>query len=101
MPGIVRTGDLCSCICCCHPPIPCVATIGVFVAGAGTVTAEGASVVRIGDMAICSCGHPTFLVGGSSTVTAEGVAVGRLGDPVAACPVGNVITSAGTVTNSQ
>ena len=98
MAGIARQGDLVSCICCCHPPIPCVSTIGYFVQSSLTVSGNGLGVARLGDMAICSCGHPTFLVGASTTVTANGLGVGRVGDPVSGCPVGNVITGSTDIT---
>jgi len=101
MPGIAKLGDLCSCVCCCHPPIPCVGTIGVAVTGANTVLTNGAATVRLTDMFICGCGHPTFVVGASGTTFAEGLPVARLGDPVSACPVGNIITASGDVFNSK
>jgi uncharacterized Zn-binding protein involved in type VI secretion len=97
MPGLVRAGDLCSCVCPCHDsPI---GTIGVFVGGAGTVTSNGIPTMRVGDMAICSCGHMTLVAAGSPTVTAEGRGVARVGDPVVGCPSGTIITGSSDVTN--
>ena len=89
---IARTTDLCACVCSCHPtPI---GTIGTFITGASTVITEGERTVRLGDIAICSCGHITIAVTSASTVCAEDILVSRLGDAVSACPVGTIITSA-------
>lgn len=101
MPGIAKTGDLVQCICCCHPPIPCVGTVGILVTGEASVLTNGAPTVRISDMAICGCGHPTFVVGGSSSVFAGGSPVARLGDPVAGCPNGTIISASSNVLNNK
>jgi len=97
MAGVARINDMVSCTCCCHPPTPCIGTVGFFVQSAVTVNANGLGVVRLGDMAMCVCGHPTFVVGGSSTVLAEGIGVARLGDAVSGCPVGTIVTSSSDV----
>jgi len=82
-------------------PIPCVGTIGIAVTGATSVKTNGSPTVRLTDMFICGCGHPTFVVGASSSVFAEGLPVARLGDPVSACPVGTIISASGNVFNSK
>lgn len=97
MPGIAKVGDLCSCYCKCHGK----KTIGVSVNGANSVLTNGSPTARLGDMFMCDCGHPTFVVSSSSTVSAEGILVARLGDSVAACPVGTIITSSNDVNNAQ
>jgi uncharacterized Zn-binding protein involved in type VI secretion len=99
MPGIAKVGDIVSCTCCCHPPIPCLGTVGFIITGASSVLVNGSPAARVGDIAICACGHPTFIVGGAANVTAEGIGVARIGDPVSACPVGTIITGSGNVTN--
>jgi uncharacterized Zn-binding protein involved in type VI secretion len=93
MPGIAKVGDTVSCICCCHPPIPCIPTVGVFVAGDATVFVDNQQVVRLGDIAICACGHPTLVVAASPDVFSTNVGIARLGDPVSACPVGVIVSS--------
>lgn len=100
MPGTARLGDMVVCVCCCHPPIPCVGTVGVFVTGSLNVVTNGRPTVRLADIAMCSCGHPTFVVGASTDVITNGRGTARLGDPVAACPVGVIVTaSTDTITN--
>ncbi len=81
--------------------IPCIGTIGVFVTGANSVMTNSSPTVRLTDMAICGCGHPTFVVGASGTTYVEKLPVARLGDPVSACPVGTIITASSNVFNSK
>lgn len=90
MSQAVRVGDLCSCICPCHDSP--VSTIGTFVTGSPDTLINGKASVRVGDIAVCTCGHPTICVGGSPDVITNGRKQARVGDPVSSCPVGTIIT---------
>ncbi len=96
MSSIARVGDVAVGTCCCHSDPTCVPWTGVIVSGAGTVTAEGSPVARIGDIAV-SC-HVGIIVSGAGTVTAEGGPVARIGDATAGCGSGTIVSGAGTVT---
>ncbi len=86
-----RVGDLVSCVCCCHSG--CRHTIGTIITGAKSVYAENQQVARLGDIALCDCGHITIIVTSAKSVYAENQQAARLGDVVSACPVGTIITS--------
>jgi len=101
MAGVVRLGDLCSCVCCCHHNPKCRGTIGIAITGANSVLTNSSPTVRLTDMFMCDCGHPTFVVSASSTVFAEKLQVARLGDVVSGCPTGIIITSSDNVLNTR
>ncbi len=89
--GIARINDMVSCVCCCHQT--CISTVGYFITSSDNVISNQLGTVRIGDMAICDCGHPTFVVTGSDVVLVNSIGVGRITDTVSGCPVGTIITS--------
>ena len=71
---------------------------GIVITGAGTVTAEGPGVARVGDIIVRGDGHTGVIVTGAGTVTAEGSPVARIGSVFSGCFRGILITGAGTVT---
>ncbi len=95
MPGVARIGDIAVGTCCCHSDPRCRGWTGICVSGAGSVTAEGSPVSRIGDIFV-GC-HVGIVASGSSTVTAEGSPISRIGDIIVGCPSGIIISGAGTV----
>lgn len=97
MPGVAKIGDLVSCVCCCHSDPTCVQTVGTIITGSGTVTVNGAPMALVGDLAVCSCGHITTIVGSSGTVIGENRGAARIGDAVSGCPVGTIISGSGNV----
>lgn len=52
----------------------------VFVPGQATVIVEGAPVIRIGDVGMATCGHPTVCLTGAVTAFAVGSPPHRMGD---------------------
>lgn len=80
---------------CCHPPIPCIATAGVIVTGSGDHTVDGSAQARTGDIGVAFCGHLTVIVSGSGQSDTNGRGKARAGDPVAACPVGAIVSGTG------
>jgi len=78
MSGVSRIGDVGQGTCPSHDsPRP---YITVFNTGASTVTAEGMPVVRVGDVGISTCGHPTVALTGAPISTVEGIIMHRQGD---------------------
>ncbi len=71
---------------------------GIIVSGAGTVTAEGPPVARVGDIVVRSDGHTGVIISGAGTVTAEGPPVATVTSYFTGCFSGMIITGAGTVT---
>ena len=71
---------------------------GIIINGAGTVTAEGSPVARVGDIVMRGDGHSGTIVSGAGTVTAEGPPVAVLGSVFVGCFSGIIVTGAGTVT---
>ena len=74
--------------------------ITVFGSGAKTVLAEAKQMVRVGDVGVSSCGHPTIALVGSKTVLCEGAAVHRCNDTGANAGPYVATTAAVTVSNS-
>ena len=72
-------------------PIP-IPIVGIIMIGSPTVTANGFGKARLGDLVMCSCGHPAQILVGSPTVTANGMPLARVGDMFSGCPVGTIIT---------
>jgi uncharacterized Zn-binding protein involved in type VI secretion len=71
---------------------------GIIVQGAGTVTANGSPVGRVGDLVVRGDGHNGVIVSGAGTVTAEGPPVAVIGSVFVGCFSGIIVTGAGTVT---
>ena len=92
-----RVTDIGVGICCCHPPVPCIPTVGVLVTGAMSVEDEGFATSRVTDIVLHACGHVGIMVTGASTVEDENFATSRIGDVYAACVIGVLVTGAGTV----
>jgi hypothetical protein len=97
MLGQARVGDIVTAVCCCHADPTCRGVVGFFITGDTTVLTNNLGTVRAGDMAICTCGHPTLMVGFSPNVQISSRGAGRMSDPVAGCPVGVVVTGSGNV----
>lgn len=95
MPGVARIGDIAVGTCCCHSDPTCVPYTGIIASGAGTITAEGSQVAKIGDITV-GC-HVGIIATGSPTVLAEGSNISSIGDSVVGCPSATIVTGAGTV----
>lgn len=91
MPGIARLTDQVTCTCSCHQSP--VSTTGTINSASVNVTVNGLGVARVGDTALCTCGHTTTIIQGSPNITVNGIPLARLGDPVDGCPVGTITTS--------
>ncbi|MDK1290223.1 hypothetical protein [Pseudoalteromonas umbrosa] len=90
-----RLGDAWAGVCFAHKtPTP---MVGVIVTGAATVSAEGMSKARFGDVVVGACGHAGLVVSSSSLTITEGSGAARLGDAVAGAMAGSIISSAATV----
>lgn len=95
MPGVARLTDQVTCICTCHSST--VSTTGTINTCSPNVKVNGLGVARVGDTAICTCGHTTTIVDGSPNVYVNGKKLARLNDPVSACPVGTITSSSSDV----
>ena len=95
MPNVARVGDTVVATCCCHKS--CRSVAGPIVKGSPNVLTNNLMTGRVGDVAICGCGHPTIIVKGSPNVLTNNVLTGRVGDPVVACPVGLIVKGSPTV----
>jgi uncharacterized Zn-binding protein involved in type VI secretion len=98
MPAVARLTDIWSGICCCHPPIPCVAMTGQIITGSPNIKCENKAQARLTDMTIGNCGHTGFIVTSSSTVFANNLGKALLGSQVVGCNIGQVVTGSPTYT---
>lgn len=78
MAAVSRIGDIGIGTCPCHTSPQAYTTI--FISGSPDVTADGLSVMRVGDLGVASCGHVTIALSGSSIVDNRGISVHRVGD---------------------
>ena len=92
MSNVSRISDLWTGICCCHPPIPCIAMSGYIITGSGNADSGGLKVARISDMVIGYCGHTGTIITGSSQNTTNGLGKAWIGSQVTGCTIGQVIT---------
>lgn len=80
---VARIGDLFSGNCANHDNS---FVTGVLISGAGSVSAEGARVARMGDFGISSCGCLTMIISGAPSVYAQGAKLAhqgsKLGPPI-------------------
>jgi uncharacterized Zn-binding protein involved in type VI secretion len=91
---VARIGDTGHSICNGHSPNPIVVSF-VWTTGSTIITADGLSVIRVGDICTASCGHTgRATTGGSST--ADGLALHRIGDQVTMDPGGTGTTETGS-----
>lgn len=98
MPATSRVGDTVVATCCCHKS--CVTTTGIIVEGSPNVMTNNKSTGRIGDIAVCGCGHVTMIVEGSPNVMTNTIPTGRVGDATDGCPVGIIVEgSPNVITN--
>lgn len=86
---VARMTDIGIGVCFGHAlPIPIVGTI---VIGSPNTLANGLSQARLGDLVMCSCGHPATLILGSPTVLANGLPKSRMVDMFTGSPIGFII----------
>lgn len=78
MSGVTRTGDLGIGTCPAHQSP--VTYISSFISSNTGLTADGVDIVTVGDIGICSCGHPSIALTGSSIGTVAGKGIHRVGD---------------------
>jgi hypothetical protein len=99
MPAHCRVGDIGVGICCCHPPIPCIGYVTVFVTGSSSTSADGRAEVREGDIGASTCGHATIALTGSGSNQNDGRAVHRTGDIGINCGVYVALTGSPNTTS--
>jgi len=97
MPGVARVGDIGVGDDKCHTSTKKDVT-GIIITGAGTVTAEGPGVARVGDIVARGDGHTGVIISGAGTVFAEGPPIATVTSYFTGCFSGIIITGAGTVT---
>ena len=95
---VCRTSDIGVGVCPAHKSPKSYVT--VFCTGAKTVMAENKAVVRVGDIGVSTCGHPTVALTGSQSVMSEGAMLHRCNDVGANAGPYVAVTSALTVGNS-
>jgi uncharacterized Zn-binding protein involved in type VI secretion len=79
-PGVCRTGDSFAGTCYAHTnPTP---FTGTWVLGSPILTANGLSIIRVGDTAPTSCGHTARAIAGSIHTVGGGLALHRQGDAI-------------------
>ena len=77
--AVCRNGDIGIGICPAHSTPQSYVT--TFVSSNPSITVDGIPVITVGDMGICTCGHPTIAIGGSSAGSTNGKGFHRVGDP--------------------
>jgi uncharacterized Zn-binding protein involved in type VI secretion len=93
MAATTRIGDLGIGICFMHQfPIP-VSIIHTM--GDPIVKSDGIPVTRIGDMCICSCGHPAMNFVGASLTFANGIPMHLVGNSIVWGGIGTSVTGSG------
>lgn len=92
MPEVARLTDLWSGICCCHPPIPCIAMSGPIITASPDHESGNLAVARLGDTTEGWCGHTGTIVTASATVETNNLGVARVTDQVDGCNIGYIIT---------
>jgi len=85
---VCRIGDIGMGVCSCHKNPQSI--IGIIITGAPTVLANNIGKARIGDLMMCSCGHPATISIGNFTVLANNAAEARVGDMFTGCPIGTL-----------
>jgi len=71
---------------------------GTIIIGSVNVQAENKGKARMGDLVMCSCGHPATMVIGNFQILVNGMAGCRVGDIFQGNgPIGTIITGAPTV----
>lgn len=78
MANVSRTGDVGTGRCPAHDSTKTYNT--VFMSGSIPQTAEGSPIVRVGDVGISSCGHPTVALSGAPTSRSASLDIHRIGD---------------------
>lgn len=86
---VARMNDIGMGTCSCHKNPQTV--VGTIVIGSPNVLANGIGKARMGDLVMCSCGHPATIVLGSPTVLANGLPQARMGDLFSGCPIGSIV----------
>jgi len=91
-PAAARLTDIWEGICCCHPPIPCIAMSGPIITASPDVHACKLEQARLTDITIGSCGHTGVIVTSSELVHADCLGKARIGDEVDGCNIGVIVT---------
>lgn len=76
--SIARHGDIGIGVCPWHDS-PVTYTV-ILVSSNPNTTANGIPIVTVGDVGICSCGHPSTALVGSTVSTCNGKGIHRVGD---------------------
>lgn len=95
MPGIARSSDIWTGICCCHVDPTCIGMAGPIITFSSDVIVNGRGAARLVDVVIGACGHPGNIVTASPNVNCNGRGVARCGDMVTGCTIGSIVTCSG------
>jgi uncharacterized Zn-binding protein involved in type VI secretion len=77
-PKMARTGDLGIGVCPAHTsPVTYIVNL---VSSNPNCTADGIPIVTIGDLGLCSCGHPSIALTGAPNGTVNAKPIHRIGD---------------------
>lgn len=75
---VARTGDIGVGICPAHTsPVTYISTL---VSSNPNTTSDGIPIVTVGDVGVCSCGHPSIAITGASFSECNSKKIHRLGD---------------------
>lgn len=91
-----RIGDIVIGTCDADAPDHPRSFTGTWTTGSPNVTADGLSVVRIGDIGITDCGHTFQAVAAGENVYSNGLGQVRVGDPVIVLEGGEGIATTGS-----
>ena len=92
-----RVTDVGAGICCCHPPAPCVGSVGVLVTGAPSVVDDHFYSSRITDVIVHACGHVSVMVTGNPANVDACFYSSRVTDLYVGCVLGVILTGSPVV----
>ena len=96
MPAICTVTKLCIGTCNGHDTPE--QAVGVWVSGDSACTVDNQPMVRVGDIAVLSCGHTAVAVTGSHDSISQGKAIHRVGDISVSSGGGTFVTVTGSST---
>ena len=97
MPGVARSNDIWSGICCCHSDPTCIGMAGPIITFSADTLTNSRGTARLSDVVIGACGHPGKIVTASPDVICNSRGIARCGDAVVGCTIGNIVTCSGDV----
>ena len=94
--GVCRTGDTFSGTCTATSHSHPTPFTGIWGPYPSVVTADGISIVRVGDTAPTSCGHTAQAAAGSISTIGDGLAIHRVGDAIIVLEGGSGTSTSGS-----